>query len=119
MAQTTSQVSLLVTSTCSSAFFASCYFRFVPLPNIIFSYLNANGGSDPNTAIGNAGAALLIPNITDTRTALAALNLGKTIPVGTADAGSYFNNEVLAAVDYGVRFPLPRNGVDRKIKCCM
>ena len=31
------------------------------------------------------------------------LNLGKTIPVGTADAGSFFNNDVLQKVDYGVR----------------
>ncbi|KAI0076006.1 glycoside hydrolase [Panus rudis PR-1116 ss-1] len=68
----------------------------------MLNYLNANGAQDPNSAIGNAGAQLLIPNITDTRNAIAELNLGKTIPVGTADAGSYFNNEVLAAVDYGM-----------------
>ncbi len=67
------------------------------------SYLNANGGTVPNSDIGNAGAALLIPNITDTRNMLASLSLPTTIPVGNADAGSYFNNEVLAAVDYGVR----------------
>lgn len=34
---------------------------------------------------------------------LTGMNLNKTLPVGTADAGSYFNNEILAAVDYGVR----------------
>ena len=34
---------------------------------------------------------------------LASMNLSNTIPVGTADAGAYFNNEVLASVDYGVR----------------
>lgn len=56
----------------------------------------------PNSDIGNAGAALLISNITDMRTQVAALNLAKTIPIGTADAGSYFNNEVLEAVDYGM-----------------
>ena len=66
------------------------------------SYLNANGGTDANSDIGNAGAALLISNITDTRTAIEALSLDKTLPIGTADAGSYFNNEVLAAVDYGM-----------------
>lgn len=32
-------------------------------------------------------------------------NLGYSIPVGTSDAGSYFNNEVLANVDYAVRPP--------------
>lgn len=29
--------------------------------------------------------------------------LGVSLPVGNSDAGSYFNNEVLGAVDYGVR----------------
>lgn len=57
--------------------------------------------SQVNTAIGNAGAELLIQNITDTRNMLS--DLGMSIPVGTSDAGAYFNDEVLAAVDYGVR----------------
>ena len=71
---------------------------------IIRSYLTANGGGDePNGDIGNAGAQLLIPNITDTRSMVEGLNLGKTITIGTADAGSFFNNEVLEQVDYGVR----------------
>lgn len=47
-------------------------------------------------------AAILIPYITDTRNMLASLNLGKTVPVGNADAGSFFNNEVLQAVDFGM-----------------
>ncbi|KAI0822552.1 glycoside hydrolase [Trametes gibbosa] len=68
----------------------------------MLNYLNANGGTVPNSDIGNAGAQLLISNITDMRTSVAALSLDKTIPIGTADAGSYFNNEVLAAVDYGM-----------------
>jgi len=33
---------------------------------------------------------------------LNSLSLSKTLPVGTSDAGAYFNNEVLGAVDYGV-----------------
>jgi len=33
---------------------------------------------------------------------LASLNLSKTIPVGNSDAGSYFNNKVMLAIDYGV-----------------
>ncbi|KAJ3548209.1 hypothetical protein NM688_g5326 [Phlebia brevispora] len=69
----------------------------------MLNYLTANGGGDePNGPIGNAGAELLIPNITDTRQMLASLNLPKTLPVGTADAGSFFNNEVLQQVDYGM-----------------
>lgn len=34
---------------------------------------------------------------------LASLNLDKTIPVGNADAGSYFSTDVLSSIDYGVR----------------
>jgi len=68
----------------------------------MLNYLGSNGGSDPNSAVGNVGAQLLITNITDTRNQLKALNLKKTIPVGTADAGSYFNTQVLQAVDYGM-----------------
>lgn len=67
------------------------------------SYLDANNeGDTPNDAVGNQGAAILISYINDTRSMLAAMNLG-SMPVGTADAGSYFNTEVLQVVDYGVR----------------
>ncbi|KAG6910943.1 hypothetical protein DXG01_005997 [Tephrocybe rancida] len=48
------------------------------------------------------GAAKLIPYIKDTRDMLASLSLSKNIPVGNSDAGSYFNTEVLSAVDYGL-----------------
>lgn len=68
------------------------------------SYLTDNGGGDaPNGPVGTAGASLLIPNITDARSTLESLNLPKTLPIGTADGGSFFNNQVLQAVDYGVR----------------
>ena len=68
-----------------------------------YSYLsdNANSQADPNGAIGNQGAAILIADIKDTRNMLKGLNLN--VPVGTSDAGSYFNTLVLEAVDYGVR----------------
>ncbi|KAJ7752796.1 glycoside hydrolase [Mycena maculata] len=68
----------------------------------ILDYLSDNGGStqDPNGPVGNEGAALLLPNITDTISRLKGL--GYNLPVGNADAGSYFNNEVLSAVDYGM-----------------
>jgi exo-beta-1,3-glucanase (GH17 family) len=68
----------------------------------MLNWLDSNSATDPNSAIGNQGAALLIANITDTRNQLKALKLPKTLPVGNADAGSYFNNLVLAAVDYGM-----------------
>lgn len=63
---------------------------------------NANGASDPNGAVGNQGAQLLIADIDDGKSNLTTLNLSKTIPVGTADAGSYFNTLVLEDVSYGV-----------------
>lgn len=34
-------------------------------------------------------------------------NMSVKIPVGNSDAGAYFNNEVLAAVDYGVPICFP------------
>jgi exo-beta-1,3-glucanase (GH17 family) len=48
---------------------------------------------------------MLIPWINDTRSMLSSMGLSN-ISVGNADAGSYFNNEVLAAVDYGVGISL-------------
>ncbi|KAJ2922551.1 hypothetical protein H1R20_g14549, partial [Candolleomyces eurysporus] len=68
----------------------------------MLNYLGANGASDPNSAVGDTGAALLISDIQDTRDMLASLNLQTTPPVGTSDAGSYFNTKVLEAVDYGL-----------------
>ncbi|OCH93041.1 glycoside hydrolase [Obba rivulosa] len=68
----------------------------------MLNYLDAYGGGTdtPNSAIGNQGAALLNSNITDMRNSLS--NIGVSLQVGTSDAGSYFNNEVLANVDYGM-----------------
>ena len=45
---------------------------------------------------------MLVGFIQDTRTMLKGMGLS-SIPVGNSDAGSYFNNEVLAACDFGVR----------------
>ena len=71
---------------------------------MVFSYIGAHGGGDdPNSAIGNEGAALLNANISDMKTQIK--NLGLSVPVGTSDAGAYFNNEVLANVDFAVRPP--------------
>lgn len=67
----------------------------------MLNWLTGNGGGDdPNGAIGNKGADLLIVNITDTRNMLKTMGL--SIPVGNSDAGSYFNTKVLEAVDYGM-----------------
>ena len=73
------------------------------------SYLNDNGGTDPNDSVGNAGAKLLIADIDDTKQMLS--DLGVDLPVGNSDAGSYFNDQVLESVDYGVRTSLGRFGI--------
>ncbi|KAK2463427.1 hypothetical protein APHAL10511_004513 [Amanita phalloides] len=68
----------------------------------ILNYILQNGGGPANGPAGDQGAALLVPNIEDTRTMLQGMNLDKNILVGNADAGAYFNNKVLAAIDYGM-----------------
>ncbi|KAF9060949.1 glycoside hydrolase superfamily [Rhodocollybia butyracea] len=66
----------------------------------ILNYLDANGGTDPNSAVGNQGAAILTPLIDDSKAMLKTL--GVTMKIGNADAGSFFNNKVLQDVDYGM-----------------
>lgn len=68
----------------------------------ILDYVTQEGQTDPNGSAGQAAAAVLIPWIQDMQSTLASMNLGKTIPVGNADAGSYFNTQVLEAVQYGM-----------------
>ena len=48
---------------------------------------------------------MLVANIKDTKSMVQALNLDKDIPIGNSDAGSYFNDLVLEAVEYGVSIP--------------
>ncbi|KAJ8072920.1 hypothetical protein PM082_016480 [Marasmius tenuissimus] len=70
----------------------------------ILNYLSANGGTDqgPNGAVGNQGAAIIVDNIKDTQSMLSGLNLNKNIPIGNADAGSFFNTQILQNVAYGM-----------------
>ena len=98
MEQIILQESQLAMSSCSITW-------YVPFVALKYQWLysvvqNTNGASDPNGAVGNQGAALLIADIDDTKSNLTMLN--KTLPVGTADAGSYFNTLVLEDVSYGV-----------------
>ncbi|KAJ6532031.1 glycoside hydrolase family 17 protein [Mycena capillaripes] len=67
----------------------------------ILNYLDANNATDPNGSVGNTGAGILIGDIDDTRSMMGDLSLSN-ITIGTSDAGSYFNNLVLEAVDYGM-----------------
>lgn len=68
----------------------------------MLNYLTANGATDPNSAIGNTGAALLIADINDTRSMISQMSLNKTLTIGTADAGAFFNTLVLEQADFGV-----------------
>jgi hypothetical protein len=67
----------------------------------ILNSVTSVGANDASGADGLAAAAKLIEKIKDTRTMLSGLSLSKTLPVGTSDAGSYFNLPLLEAVDYG------------------
>jgi hypothetical protein len=70
----------------------------------MFSYVTKNNISvtEINSAAANEGADELVGFIKDTRQMLQGMGLS-SLPVGNSDAGSYFNNEVLGAVDFGVR----------------
>lgn len=91
----------------------------LPFPNPLFIYLsptisyvtdNSISDTDINSAAANVGAAMLVGFIQDTKTMLQGMGL--SILVGNSDAGSYFNNMVLEACDFGVRpylsSPIPR-----------
>jgi len=67
----------------------------------MLDYLDDNDATDPNSAVGNQGAAILDAYITDTRQLLSNMSLGH-MPVGTAEAGAYFNNEVLESVNFAM-----------------
>ncbi|KAF8754281.1 glycosyl hydrolase 17 family [Rhizoctonia solani] len=67
--------------------------------------LNSVTAAKETTATGTAGlaaAAKLVEKIKDTRQMLAGMSLSKNLPVGTSDAGSYFNTPLLEAIDYGL-----------------
>jgi len=68
----------------------------------MLNYLTDAGQQDPNSPIGNQGAALLIADINDTRSALAALNPPANLPVGNSEAGAYYNTLVMQAMDFGM-----------------
>ncbi|KAF5358994.1 hypothetical protein D9758_004816 [Tetrapyrgos nigripes] len=66
----------------------------------MLNYLNDKGSDDPNSSIGDEGAQLILADIADTRSMLS--EIGVSLPVGNSDAGFYFNNKVLAGIDYGM-----------------
>ncbi len=68
---------------------------------LFISYVTDNGG-DPNDATGDVAGRKLVTYIDDTRSMLKDLSMDD-MEVGNSDAGYYFNDLVLEAVDYGVR----------------
>ena len=68
----------------------------------MLNYILEQGASNANGAVGLAASALLKTKIADIRQMLTTMNIN--LPVGTADAGSYFNNDLLGAVDFGCAF---------------
>ncbi|TFK43665.1 glycoside hydrolase family 17 protein [Crucibulum laeve] len=68
----------------------------------MLNYVTLKQSLDPNGPAGIEGAAILKGDIDDTRNMLTSLNLKKNIPVGNSDAGSFFNKDILASIDYGM-----------------
>ena len=64
----------------------------------MFNYLQSNG-TNVNSAVGLAASANLKTKIADIRQMLQSMCIN--LPVGTADAGGFFNNDLLGAVDFG------------------
>ncbi|KAF8312514.1 glycoside hydrolase family 17 protein [Clavulina sp. PMI_390] len=67
---------------------------------VILDNLTAAGLSDPNSSVGIATADFLKTKISDVRSVIGNLSLSKTIPIGYADAGAYFNTDIIEATDY-------------------
>ncbi|KAF5364275.1 hypothetical protein D9756_000750 [Leucocoprinus leucothites] len=68
----------------------------------MLNYLTNHDAKDPESTVGQQGAAILKADIDDTRKMVESLQLSKTIQVGNSDAGSFFSKEVLQDVDYGM-----------------
>lgn len=100
MALTISVASRLETSSCSSKSVLRAFHR--PVNNQLCSYVTGLGldSQDVNSNAANVGAQILLANIQDTQQMLSSM--GVSIPVGNADAGSFFSNEILGAVNYGM-----------------
>jgi len=69
---------------------------------VMLNYLLDRNNQNPSSPDGLAASALLKAKITDIRQMLASMNIN--LPIGTADAASYFNNDLLSAVDFGCVF---------------
>lgn len=64
--------------------------------------MTAASATDPTGPVGVAAATFLSAKVADVRSMIAGMSLPKTLTIGTADAGSYFNTAILANVDYAM-----------------
>jgi exo-beta-1,3-glucanase (GH17 family) len=69
----------------------------------MLNYVTLNGGegSGVDGAVGLAASRNLKTHITETRQMMSDLGFGN-VPIGTADAGAYFNTDLLGAIDFGL-----------------
>jgi exo-beta-1,3-glucanase (GH17 family) len=68
----------------------------------MLNYVTGRNALDANGPAGIEGAAILKADIDDTKQMLADMALDKHIPVGNSDAGSFFNTQILEAIEYGL-----------------
>lgn len=66
----------------------------------MLNYVLNHGAADATGAVGLRASALLREKITDIREMMADLG-HPNVPIGSADAGSYFNDDLLEAIDFG------------------
>ena len=69
---------------------------------VMLNYMLDHKATDMNGTDALAASALLKGNFTDIRQMLTSINV--KLPIGTADAASYFNTDLLSAVDFGCVF---------------
>ena len=69
---------------------------------VMLNYLLERNSSNPNSTLGLQASAMLKGNFTDIRQMLTSINVN--LPIGTADAASYFNTDLLGASDFGCAF---------------
>ena len=68
----------------------------------MLNYMTEQQATSANITVGLAASAILKTRIADIRQMLTSMSI--SLPVGTSDEGSYFNNDLLGAVDFGCAF---------------
>jgi exo-beta-1,3-glucanase (GH17 family) len=81
---------------------------------VMLNYMLDKKATDINGTVGLAASALLKTKITDIRQLLTSMSIN--LPVGTADAASFFNTDLLSALDFGCAFI--HSTMSKKRKVC-